>query len=196
MLMGSSLRATAIALVAMACAAAVAQHPRQLTTQDYATAEKFMPYNMNPLAWPGEVKAQSLDDGRFWYKAVDDTGISYVVVDPAKGTRGSLFDQDKVAALLNAATHGAMHVQPRHLHLSNISFSDGGHVLYFRGYGGEYRCDLGAAPPSCARIGGGSEEGAGAAEPAALPPLNLSPDKKLGAFIRDWNLWVKDLATG
>ena len=26
--------------------------------------------------------------------------------------------------------------------------------------------------------------------------MPLSPDKKLGAFIRDWNLWVRDLATG
>ena len=26
--------------------------------------------------------------------------------------------------------------------------------------------------------------------------MNLSPDRKLGAFIRDWNLWVRDIATG
>ena len=32
--------------------------------------------------------------------------------------------------------------------------------------------------------------------PPSHEPLTLSPDKKLGAFIRDWNLWVRDLATG
>ncbi|MBM4193810.1 MAG: S9 family peptidase [Gemmatimonadetes bacterium] len=30
----------------------------------------------------------------------------------------------------------------------------------------------------------------------AGPPLAMSPDGKLGAFIRDWNLWVRDVATG
>jgi dipeptidyl-peptidase 4 len=196
MLSRNSLRVMALAAITLSCNAAFAQHPRQLTTQDYAAAEKFMPYNMNPLAWQGEVKAQSLDDGRFWYKAVDDTGVSYVVVDPAKSTRGPLFDQKKVAALLNAATHDAMHVEPRHLHLSDISLTDEGRILYFSGYGGDYRCDLGATPPSCAHIGGEEEGGPGAAQAAAHPPLTLSPDKKLGAFVRDWNLWVKDLATG
>ena len=27
-------------------------------------------------------------------------------------------------------------------------------------------------------------------------PFDLSPDKKTSAFIRDWNLWVRDEATG
>ena len=29
-----------------------------------------------------------------------------------------------------------------------------------------------------------------------LPPMELSPDGKKGAFIRDWNLWVRDVASG
>ena len=28
------------------------------------------------------------------------------------------------------------------------------------------------------------------------PPVTLSPDGKRAAFIRDWNLWVRDVATG
>jgi len=41
---------------------ATAQQPRQYTKQDYAQAEKFMPYNLNPLSYSGVVRAHWLDD--------------------------------------------------------------------------------------------------------------------------------------
>lgn len=34
-----------------------------------------------------------------------------------------------------------------------------------------------------------------AARPGGRPPENVSPDGKTAAFIRDWNLWVRDVAT-
>ena len=40
---------------------------------------------------------------------------------------------------------------------------------------------------------GGGRGGRGGAN--AGPPLTMSPDGKLGAFIKDWNLWVRDTAT-
>ena len=42
-----------------------------------------------------------------------------------------------------------------------------------------------AAPPPTARPAGRSKS-----------PFDLSPDKKQAAFVRDWNLWVRDEATG
>src|SRR5438034_11532402 len=73
--------------LALVCAAALAEQPRQYTEDDYANAEKFMAYNVNPLAYKGQVNAQWLDDDRFWYREVDDTGINYVLVNVANGTR-------------------------------------------------------------------------------------------------------------
>jgi dipeptidyl aminopeptidase/acylaminoacyl peptidase len=43
---------------------------------------------------------------------------------------------------------------------------------------------------------GGRGGGGGRGGPNAGPPLTLSPDGKLGAFIRDYNLWVREVATG
>lgn len=45
----------------------------------------------------------------------------------------------------------------------------------------------GGAPPGAGGRGGRGNDG---------PPLTMSPDGKLGAFIRDWNLWVRDVGTG
>src|SRR5579863_8141391 len=115
------------AALALASVAALAQQPRQYTDQDYANAEKFMAYNVNPLAYKGQVNAQWLDDERFWYREVDDSGIVYMMVDPAKGSRSPLFDQEKLAAVLKTAIKGGPGVDARHLQLSDISLSDSDH---------------------------------------------------------------------
>jgi dipeptidyl aminopeptidase/acylaminoacyl peptidase len=180
----------------MICMAASAQHPRQYTDQDYANAEKFMPYNMNPLAFKGQVKAQILDGSRFWYKAVDDNGITYTLIDPAKGTRGPAFDHEKLAAAMNAVSGGHVRVDARHLSLSKLAFSDNDQILMFTSAGSEYRCNLGASPASCAVIAAEEHDRPGTDHQEDLPPLTLSPDKKLGAFIRNWNLWVRNLDSG
>lgn len=44
--------------------------------------------------------------------------------------------------------------------------------------------------------GGGRAGGGGRGGAANGPPLSLSPDGKRGVFVRDWNLWVRDVATG
>ena len=70
------------------------------------------------------------------------------------------------------------------------------------------RCD--ASATQCAGIaitrdngdtnagrGGRGARGAGRANAAGSgPPLTMSPDGKRGVFVRDWNLWVRDIATG
>jgi dipeptidyl-peptidase-4 len=192
-------RAAAIALVAfMTSCAAIAQPPRQYTNEDYAAAERFMSYNVNPLAYQGVVRAQWLDDGRFWYRDANTSGVSYVLVDPAKGTRAPAFDQVKLAAALHEASNSIKN-EPKHLSLNDLAFSDGDSVLTLTTSGATWRCDLSATPESCKRLySSGDEPGAPQAVDHAEkgPPLALSPNKKLGAFIRDWNLWVRDLATG
>ena len=47
------------------------------------------------------------------------------------------------------------------------------------------------------RAGRGGRRGAGREDASETgPPLTMSPDGKRGAFVRDWNLWVRDIATG
>jgi dipeptidyl aminopeptidase/acylaminoacyl peptidase len=64
------------------------------------------------------------------------------------------------------------------------------------------RCGGAAIDPAAAaaavpgRAGGGGRGGGGAGPVSSTgAPLALSPDGKRGAFVRDWNLWVRDLAT-
>jgi len=157
-----------------------------------------MSYNVNPLAYKGVVHARWLDDGRFWYRDVDSSGTTIVLVDPARGTHVPAFDHVRLAAALYAASNGSIKNDPAHLSISELSLADNDHVLTLTISGASYRCNLGSTPESCRRM-------PSAVDPSLVqeplrgdkePPPNLSPDKKLGAFIRDWNLWVRDMATG
>src|SRR5258708_11299335 len=71
---------------------------KQLTTEDYARAEKFMGYNVNPLVYHGLARATWMDDGRFWYRDNGPDGMTFMLVDPAKGTKTPAFDQVKLAS--------------------------------------------------------------------------------------------------
>src|SRR5262247_1973340 len=75
-----------------------------LTADDYARAEKFMNYNTAPLALRTGVRPTWITDERFWYRVASEKGNEFVLVDPARGTRGPAFDQAKVAAALSSAT--------------------------------------------------------------------------------------------
>jgi dienelactone hydrolase len=184
------------AVFGMCLGAGLAQQPKQYTAQDYAEAEKFLFYNVNPLAYQGLVRANWLDDGRFWYRDVDSSGATYVIVDPAKGTRAPAFDQAKIAAALSAASNHAIKDDARHLKLSDLSMTDGDKVLSFSYSGSLFRCDLRLNDGVCKPLLP-LESGAGAHVHGEMhPPLTISPDRKLGAFVRDWNLWVRNLETG
>src|SRR6202789_3604160 len=113
---------SAFAGVVVACcltAAGMAQG-KQLTTEDYARAEKFMAYNVNPLVYHGVSRPTWLEDGRFWYRDNGPDGTAFVLVDPAKGTKGPAFDQTKLASALTTATNGRMTADAHHLTISEI----------------------------------------------------------------------------
>ena len=69
-------------------AVALAQ-PKAFTAADYAHAEKFMGYNTAPLVLNAGVRPVWLEGDRFWYRVDTADGTVFLLVDPAKGTRGS-----------------------------------------------------------------------------------------------------------
>jgi dipeptidyl-peptidase 4 len=183
------------AVFALCCVKGMGQSERQYTTQDYAQAERFMPFNVNPLAYQGLVRAKWLDDERFWYRAVDASGASYMLVDPRKGTRVVAFDQAKLAAALNTASGGNIKDDSRHLKIDDFTLVDADKVLLLHYFGVLYRCELTPIEYQCKRLAVDVTTQKQPSQGEMLLPLALSPNKKFGAFVRDWNLWVVDLST-
>jgi dipeptidyl-peptidase 4 len=169
---------------------------KQLTTADYARAEKFMGYNANPLVYHGVARPTWMEDGRFWYRDNGPNGVTFIVVDPAKGTKAPAFDQTKLAAALTTATAGKMKADPNHLVISEITFSDGDKTVVVGDGSRKFRCDLSGAGVCTEVIAAGAKQAEQTGGGRVRNATDVSPDKTKAAFIRDWNLWVREVATG
>jgi dipeptidyl aminopeptidase/acylaminoacyl peptidase len=152
-----------------------------VSAADYARAERLVGYNANPLVDHAVTSVTWLDDAHFWYRDHDADGDRFLVMDAATGTSSPAFDVAKLAAAL--ATAGGKPVDAKKLPLSAYRVEpDGGFELTVADK--RYRCDRELT--GCAAIAnkGGEEPGV------------LSPDKRSEVFIRDWNLWLRDVASG
>jgi dipeptidyl aminopeptidase/acylaminoacyl peptidase len=190
------------ALAALALAApAAAQSPRTapVTTADYARAERFMGWNTTGLVYGATVRPNWLAGDRFWYRNQIAGGHEFVLVDPARRTRARAFDHTRLAAALSAAADTSYSAFA--LPFTTFDLSADGRTL--TASAGQrrftcdlraYRCESAASHPSTE--GARSTAARGGRGGAAMRDAVLSPDGKLAAFIRDYNLWVRELATG
>ena len=181
----------ACAGVAFTATQVAAQQPNAaaVTAADYQRAEKFLTYNTAPLVFH-RVRATWLPGDRFWYRNVGPDGTEFVLFDAARGTRQPAFDHAKVAAALSAGAGKTY--DAAHLPFMTFEFSADQQSISFSLRGQEWSCDLQAN--HCASTGKAAAPMAG---PFAGPRDDVkSPDGKSTAFIRDWNLWVRDVASG
>jgi dipeptidyl-peptidase-4 len=179
-------------LIAGLAAGAFAQNPSpKFTAADYARAEKFMGYNTNPLVY-GAVRPNWTDDGRCWYRVTRAEGSEFVLVDPASGSKAPAFDHARLASALSKAANATY--DAHNLPFNDIEIS-GSNVL-FNLSGRRWQCD--AAGNSCAIEGnaqGGGRGRGGRGGGGGARAESVSPDKKRAVFIRDNNLWSREIAT-
>jgi dipeptidyl aminopeptidase/acylaminoacyl peptidase len=162
-------------------AGAVAQ-TRTLTDGDYANAEKFISYEAAPLVDHAVTRVNWLDASHFAYVDHDAKGDRVMGMDTATGKAAPLFDQVTLAASLGKLA-GGKPLDASKLPIRELSLAvDGRYQLNLRGK--SYRCDAKGACSVPAAAKTGDEPGV------------LSPDKKSEAFIRHWNLWLRDVASG
>ena len=198
-------RARPLVMLIAALAGAVpaaAQSAPVVTAADYARAERFLAPATSPLVVGGNVDANWLSNDRFWYRSVAADGSEFLLVDARKRSRAPAFDHAKVAAALSAATGTAY--DARRLPFQEFEYSADEKAIGFDAGARHWRCDRAGAKctddgprrtPEQRGEGGrggrparGGRGGAGNTVP--------SPDGKRAAFIRDWNLWVRDVASG
>ncbi len=170
---------------------------KQLTTADYARAEKFMDYNVNPLVFHTVEHPKWMDDGRFWYRDRGPDGVTFTLVDPSTGAKAPAFDQEKLAAALAAAAGGKKKFDAHHLAITDIALN-GAQTAFVNVSGLTMRCDLGGSV-KCEQITVPVKDGKAArllSESRGVAEADISPDGTKAAFIRDYNLWVRDMTTG
>ncbi len=190
------------------------QQPRAYTAADYDSAAKYLGGGLGALVVGGTVQANWLPDERFWYVSTTTAGSQVVLVNPVSRTRAPAFDHARVAAALTSAGGGQLTAQQ--MATQQLTLSPRADTVIVTVAGNRFACDVrgnrcaavpaaaadtggrGGAPGRGARGGGGgvAGRGGGRAGGGGGAPVNMSADGTKGAFIRDWNLWVRDIATG
>lgn len=168
-----------------------AQTGRVYTAADYARAERLMDYNVDPLVYHTVRDPEWFDGHRFWYRDFDADGVTYMLVDAAKRTKAAAFDHAKVAAALaDGQRSGRLSLpadtrpDPAHLSIDDLSLEDGDRTALLTIGDKRVRCEL-RDKVVCKSAGD------------VLPDtFDIAPDGRSAVFIRDNNLWVRDLATG
>ncbi|HEV2990810.1 MAG TPA: DPP IV N-terminal domain-containing protein [Candidatus Angelobacter sp.] len=150
-----------------------------------------MGYNVLPLVTHTMGRPNWLPDDRFWYRTTTADGTVFVLFDPVKKSGQPAFDHVRLASALSGAS--GQPVDAAHLPFVDFEFSSDGRAILLQARGKRWRCDLGSYQCS-AEAGGDQARTGGRSNLRALEVL--SPDKKRAAFIRDFNLWVRDVATG
>jgi len=168
-----------------------AQQSNTLTDKDYAHAESFMSYNTEQLVDHGRVSPNWLPGDKFWYRVLTPQGSEFILVDPVKKTREQAFDQQKLAAAISTATGKTY--EANKLPFRTLSFSDDLKSISFGADGKSWKCDLQTyqCTPDNAMVGQGtahSRRRGGGDEVA-------SPDGSQVAYIKDYNLWVRNIKT-
>ncbi|TAN07970.1 MAG: S9 family peptidase [Rhodanobacteraceae bacterium] len=182
----ASIRGAACALLVCVLAFGASAQARQLTDADYAQAVKFLPQSADPLVDHDVQRVHWLDGTHFWYIDHDAAGDHVMEMAAATGKTAPAFDQAKLAAALGKARDKQVDATKWPRYGFDFRAVPGGDLdVQFDGTW--YRCDLsgvGVCTKRSALLKTGDEPGA------------LSPNGKLLAFVRNWNLWVRDLATG
>ena len=165
-----------------------------LTVKDYENAESKLGYNTQQYVDRGNVFPNWMPGDKFWYRVLTPTGSEFVLVDATKGTRTVAFDHEKLAASLSSATNkkytGSM------LPFQVINYSADGKSITFRTDGKQWKYDLQNSSLAAdttkllenAQRSGGFGRGNRGNEV-------LSPDRTKAVYIKDYNLWVKDIKT-
>jgi dipeptidyl aminopeptidase/acylaminoacyl peptidase len=171
--------------LAVPFATAVGQTPpRALSAEDYARAERFLGEATTPLVTGTVAAPQWLGDGRLWYRTATAEGPRFVMVHPARRTREPSFDHQRLATALTAAT-GAT-VLANRLPFQTFTFSKDYGAITVTIESRSWQCDVRTYVCTSA----------GSTRPAESRNTVTSPDGKRAAFIREYNLWVRDVATG
>jgi dipeptidyl-peptidase-4 len=159
-----------------------AQARATVTVADYERAEKFLNYNTTPLVSNGPVRATWLPGDRFWYRNTNATGSEFFLVDAVKATKAPAFNHAAVAAALTTAM--GKPAAATKLPFTQITFAADSLSFSFDTDLKRWTCDV------------QGKQCTSADRPAPVPNSELSPDGKYAAYIKDWNLWVRDMTTG
>jgi len=170
-----------------------AQQPQVMTSADYMRAAHQLPPYTMPLVDHMVRSVHWIDGTHFWYSDSDHGVPHLTFVDAATRTKALAFQTAELVASMHTA--GLVETNP-----TKITFSDfelhANNVAVVTVRGERYECVL-QLPYTCKKLPPKQAGNIGGYLTGLAPQdAVLSPDGKRAVFIRDWNLWVRDINSG
>src|SRR5437899_5994019 len=170
--------------------------------EDYARAQKFLNEEIKKLAYDGQIDAHWLHGtSQFWYLKDALDSKEFLIVDAASGSKNPAFDHQRLAAGLSSVA--GRRYEAKALPFSYVQFGASAKTVAFAVEQNTFKCDLSSY--QCDRttdvVDEDEEEVRNGPprqpDPARLPRTErFSPDHKFVAFVREANLWVRNLEAG
>lgn len=160
----------------------VESEPLRIDAERYERAEQMLSWNLSDKVTRNQVSPQWINNQAFWYRVTTERGQEYMLVNAAAPERDHAFDHERMATAIGEAN--GSDEDPWSLPLQNLAFSDDLDEITFTRRGSLFTCSI--ETYTCEETG---------TAPYTLASSVTSPDGKKAAFIRDYNLWVKDLET-
>ena len=179
--------------------------PKPVEKANYPLAAKFSPKRLEKMLFSTNVDPHWLKNtNRFWYMYETSAGKNWYIVDPAKGMKDRMFDNDILAAALTRHIKDPFDAQ--HLGIENLRFLREDDVISFEVKSSEEvekkDTTKKGAPPTKEKKTYHFEynirtdelkERAGYEKPKPRPSwASISPDRKWVVFSRNNNLWYMD----
>lgn len=159
------------------------EYPVKVTSDVYARAESFLGATTSQLVYNDNPVPVWVDNQNFWYISRNSEGDWYTLVNARTGRKRALFNQ---ASLAEALTSFSGHIYiPGELPIRNIKVGSSLETIDFTLSGQLYTWSI--VTNTFLRAG---------VKPVYSADAIISPDKTRAAFIRDYNLWIRDLTTG
>ncbi len=154
-----------------------------LTPEDYFKAEKFLNQHTGKLVFNADVRPNWVDENHFWYRNTIPEGTEFILIDVENRKRQRAFDHEELASSLSELSGETY--KPFELPFRNIEFAPDMKSITFTVTSTRYNFDLEK----------NRMQKAGEAEERLGRDMFVSPDGTKAAFIRDYNLWMKDLSS-
>ena len=184
--MGSMIGTTRWCATALAGLLPLGAAAQAVSADDYARAERMLGHNTTPLVDHALTGVAWADDGHVVYVDNDADGARFMRLDIASGKSAVAFDHARLGGALAKALGKPVDAKKLNRTVSGFEVqADGRLDVAVRD--AHYLCDVGQGTCTAKQAAKG-KDGDG--------PGVLSPDKRSEAFIRDWNLWLRDLASG
>ncbi len=152
-----------------------------VTVEDYQRAKKFLWQNTYDKVL-GTVSGQSWSsDGLLIYNTRTPEGTKYILANPETGEKREAFDHQRLADSLSEFTDKEL--EPMELSLQSIELSKDNNTLQYEMSGQRYETNL-------------SSYETNELQDEKKRTEILSPDGKKAAYIKNYNLWVRNTETG